>query len=145
MKKLLLLFLAIACLGFIQTAYAADSIENPQLPEVIEEIVEEVQPVYTVTVVYIDIFGNEISKPTSTPVKVGKPIEIPMPENPQGLVTSKPSVFDFMPTRDVEYTVVYIPEELLKNPNFYLFTIDDYETPLGLGASQMNIGICVDL
>ncbi|MBR6091030.1 MAG: hypothetical protein IKP86_13920 [Anaerolineaceae bacterium] len=144
MKKLVLFFLTAAYLVIAQTALAVDSIENPQLPPVIEEIVEEVQPVYTVTVVYIDVFGNEISESTTTPVEVGKPIEIPLPETPDDLVIKKPSVFEPMPTRDVEYTVIYIPEDLLKNPNFYLFTIDDYETPLGLGASQMNIGICVE-
>ena len=144
MKKFVLVLLTVLCIVFVQTAYAVDSIENPELPPSIEEIVEEVQPVYEVTIVYIDIDGNPIADPTVTPVEVGKPIEIPLPETPNGFKPPKPGVVPVMPARDVEYAVVYIPEEKLNDPKFYLFTIDDYDTPLGLGASQMNIGICVE-
>lgn len=133
MKKYLFIVMAMVCLVFAQAAYAAlDSIESPQLPPVIEDIVEEVQPVYTVTTTVIDIHGEEVEAPTVTPVEVGKPIE------------TKPGVFQTMPSRDVEITQIYIPDELLNNPNFYLLTIDDYDTPLGLGAIQMNIGHCVE-
>ena len=140
MKKYLFILFAVVFMVAAQAVSAQIySIESPQLPPTIEDIVEDVQPVYTVTVTVIDIFGNEVETPTTTPVPVGQPIEIPTPEN-----TRKPSIFETMPARDVEYTVIYIPDELLNNPNFYLLTIDDYDTPLGLGAMQMNIGHCVE-
>ena len=133
MKKFVLIFLTVICLLFTQVAYAAvDSIESPYLPPVIEEIIEEVQPIYTITVTTIDIFGNVIEAPISTPVEVGR------------LIETNPGVFQTMPSRNVEIAQIYIPDELLNNPNFYLLTIDDYDTPLGLGAMQMNIGHCVE-
>ena len=138
-KYLFVLFIVVFMVAAQAVSAQIYSIESPQLPPVIEEIVEEVQPVYTITITVIDIYGNVIETPTTQPVPVGQPIEIQLPEN-----TRKPSIFETMPARDVEYTVIYIPDELLINPNFYLLTIDDYDTPLGLGAMQMNIGHCVE-
>ena len=133
MKKYLFVVLLVVCMAFAQAAFGqVSSIESPQLPPVIEDIVEDVQPIYTIITTVIDIYGNEIEPPIATPIVVGTPIE------------TKPGVFEDMPARDVEQTIIYIPDELLNNPNFYLLTIDDYDTPLGLGAMQMNIGHCVE-
>ena len=43
-----------------------------------------------------------------------------------------------MPYRDVEYTVIYIPDTAK------LIPIDDYDTPLGLGELQMHVGVCFE-
>ena len=43
-----------------------------------------------------------------------------------------------MPYRDVEYTVIYIPDTAK------LIPIDDYNTPLGLGERQMHVGVCFE-
>ena len=43
-----------------------------------------------------------------------------------------------MPDRDMEYTVIYIPE------NSRLIPIDDYNIPLGLGEIQMHVGVCFE-
>ena len=105
MKKYLFVLFAVVFMVAAQAVSAQIySIESPQLPPAIEQIVEDVQPVYTVTVTVVDIFGNVVETPTTTAVQVGQPIEIPMSEN-----TRKPSIFETMPARDVEYTVIYIP------------------------------------
>lgn len=43
-----------------------------------------------------------------------------------------------MPKRDVQYSVIYYPN----NQMFY--TIGDLETPLGLGYSVLNLGVCIE-
>ena len=43
-----------------------------------------------------------------------------------------------MPDRDMEYTVIYIPE------NSRLIPIDEYDTPLGLGEIRMHVGVCFE-
>ena len=43
-----------------------------------------------------------------------------------------------MPDRDMEYTVIYIPE------NSKLIPIDEYNIPLGLGEIQMHVGVCFE-
>ena len=40
-----------------------------------------------------------------------------------------------MPGRDVEYTVIYIPEDLIP---------EDPDTPLGLGEVTINVGECLE-
>ena len=43
-----------------------------------------------------------------------------------------------MPDRDMEYTVIYIPE------NSKLIPIEDYSIPLGLGEIYMHVGVCFE-
>ena len=43
-----------------------------------------------------------------------------------------------MPDRDLEYTVIYIPE------NARLIPIEDYNIPLGLGEIWMHVGVCFE-
>ncbi len=44
-----------------------------------------------------------------------------------------------MPSRDVEYTVIYIPQKTKK-----VYYFDEYDTPLGLGIIYMHVGVCYE-
>jgi len=51
-----------------------------------------------------------------------------------------PEIIGIMPNRDIEFTVIYRrPRE-----DRVYHTIDEYETPLGLGFIQMHVGVCYE-
>ena len=51
-----------------------------------------------------------------------------------------PEVAGIMPARDVEYTVMYFT----KKPGWSYYSIEDYETALGIGEIQMHVGVCFE-
>ena len=135
-------------------ALAVDSIETPTPPPQIEEIIEEYQTIYRLTIYYIYLDGSTAAPTYTEQLDAGTAYSVPSPEIP-GYTPTMELVEGVMPARDVEYTVIYIPgadnEEgysfyymFWGDPSKGLLTIDDYETPLGFGASFMNVGVCVE-
>ena len=114
-------------------------IEN--IPE-IEQIIEDIKTEYHVTVSYILPDGTPIADPRGEVVSVGDRVSDEPPEIP-GYVPIVLHLDDEMPNRNVEHTVIYLPEEQYKNLKSF-FTIDDYDSPLGLGYSAMNVGVCIE-
>ena len=80
-------------------------------------------------------------------LQAGENYSITSPDIP-GYTTYTPIVSGTMPGTNVNVVVVYMSEDGVPafNPSQLnnLYTWDDYETPLGLGYSMMNIGICFE-
>ncbi len=144
MKKVLCAVITVMLLLTV-TAFsrAVDSVEIPTTPSEIEDIIEEHQTVYRLTVHYIYYDGRTAAATYTAQLDVGAAYSVISPEI-SGYIPSTYVVSGVMPARNVEYTVVYIPIEGLMRPGSPLLTIEDYETPLGLGASIMNVGICIE-
>ena len=117
------------------------STEVENIPE-IEQIIEDIKTEYHVTVSYILPDGTPIADPRGEVVSVGDQVSDEPPEIP-GYVPIVLHLDDEMPNRNVEHTVIYLPEEQYKNLKSF-FTIDDYDSPLGLGYSAMNVGVCIE-
>ena len=110
-----------------------------ETPTEFEDVYEDINTTYDIVVTYISIDGTPIGDPVTITVEAGEPVNIPMLpiENfsPTSIVNG-----DNMPRRDVQVTVIYVPEGFDQE----LINIGDYNTPLGLGASMMNVGVCVE-
>ncbi len=97
--------------------------------------VPEDEEEYTLTIFYRFLDGSTAA-PTITGVYwEGDPYDILSPEI-EGYKATLLRVTGTMPARNVEYTVIYIPED---------FTlIDNFDTPLGLGQVNVNVGDCLE-
>lgn len=160
MKKALSLVLTLAILIALPIASTAvDSIEMPTPPPEIEKIIEEVQTTYRLTIYYIYQDGSTAAPTYTEQLDEGTPYAVTSPTI-EGYTPTRALVSGIMPARDMQYTVIYIPAPP-KNPEDPtdedpgtedpepdtgnpLKTIEDYEIPLGLGATMMNLGVCVD-
>lgn len=115
-------------------------IEIVDTPEEIEEVYEDIDTTFDVTVIYISIDGTPVSDPVTVTVEAGQPIEIPSVTIENFSQTPVDLQDNIMPLRDLEITVIYVPEGF----NDEILNISDYGTPLGIGASMMNVGVCVE-
>lgn len=166
MKKVFNLVLALVMLTLVAiplTSSAVDSIEAPVVPPEIEKIIEDLQVTYRVTVKYIFLDGTPAAPDYSEIMDVGTLYSISSPEI-DGYTASTRMVSSTMPGRDVEYTVIYLPNpvktqetedapvqsenkplpEIFSGSSEYFLTIEDYETARGLGATMMNVGVCAE-
>ncbi len=143
MKKIMCCVLALVfLLAFPGPVSAVDSAEIPLPPPEIEEIIEEYQMIYRLTIHYIYLDGTPAAPTYAEQLLAGSPYEVRSPE----IAAYTPSTYmvsDVMLSRDVEYTVIYIPVPNGPGGPSYM-TIEDYETPLGLGTIHMHIGICIE-
>ena len=90
---------------------------------------------YTLTIFYRFLDGSTAA-PTITGVYwEGDPYDILSPEI-EGYKATLLRVTGTMPARNVEYTVIYIPEDFI--------LIDNFDTPLGLGQVNVNVGDCLE-
>ena len=138
MKKTVWLAFALVILLAAPAVLAAVySPETPVPPPEIEEIIEEHQTTYRLTIYYIYEDGTTAAPTDTEQIDVGKEYGVPSPVIP-GFSPSTERVSGVMPPRNVEYTVIYVYGD---HPGR---SIEDYETPLGLGASIINVGICVE-
>ena len=164
MKKAICLLLALALTALSLTALAAKSRENPKPPPPkIEEKIEEYQTIYRLRIRYLYLNGSTAAPTYTKQLAAGTPYNVPSPNIP-GYTPTIYVVSGVMPARDMEYTVFYIPASVpetepekkpegtpedepkdvnVPTPNLFS-TIEDYESPLGLGATNMTVGVCVD-
>lgn len=144
MKKTLSVLLILAVfMAFPFITSAVDSPETPVPPPEIEEIIEDLQTIYRLTIYYIFLDGTTAAPTYTEQLEAGTEYYVPSPEIP-GYTPTMYVVSGVMPARDIEYTVIYIPAPDGPDDPPPFKTIEDYETPLGLGASYMNVGICVE-
>ncbi len=105
----------------------------------IDELIEDMQATYTLTIYYVFRDGSKAAETYSEVLDTGTPYNVASPAV-DGYTPTVDSVTGTMPKRNLVFTVVYLrPEEDISTLNF-----DDYETPLGVGASNMNLGVSVD-
>lgn len=143
MKKVCCIVLAIMLLCAASALSAAvDSIETPAPPPEIEEIIEEHQTIFRLIIHYIYLNGTTAAPSYTSQLGAGTEYRIPSPEI-SGYTPTKAQVAGVMPARDVEYTVIYIPRGE-NGETIEFITLEDYEVPLGFGATFMNVGICVE-
>ena len=143
MKKVCCIVLAIMLLCATSALSAAvDSIETPKTPPAIEQIIEEHQTIFRLIINYIYPDGRPAAPSYTRQLDVGASYGVASPRI-SGYSATKASVDGVMPARDVEYTVIYVPRGANGQPLLF-YTLDFYETPLGFGASFMNVGICVE-
>ncbi len=146
MKKALSVVLILAILLAIPAITSA--VESPETelpPPEIEEIIEEVQTIYRLTIYYIYLDGTTAAPTYTRQLEAGTHYNVVSPEI-TGYTPTMAVVSGVMPARDVEYTVIYIPAPDPSSPGTpgSFLTIDDYDSPLGLGASYMHVGICIE-
>lgn len=135
MKKMLCVLLAVlTALLLPLMASAVDSIELPEPPPEIVEIIEEYQPEYRVIIHYIYYDGTEAAPDFTQIVNIETELSVSSPVI-EGYTPTMYTVEIWHPVRDMEFTVIY-------SPGFASFT--DYETPLGIGAAMMNEGVCIE-
>ena len=96
---------------------------------------EEEPAEHTLKIIYITLDGKPVAPPHEETLKTGDPFDEESPEI-EGYKTTKLRVSGTMPDRDLEITVIYIPEDLE--------IIGDLNTPLGLGRVNINVGDCLD-
>lgn len=116
--------------------------------EEVEEIQEDVQNVFHLIIHYVYSDGTVAEEPIDIVLQVDESYNIVVPEIP-GFNVTLPSLEGDMPMRDVEFTIVYMSDEDENTAFQYkkmreLFNMDDYETPLGLGFSMSNVGVCFE-
>ena len=95
---------------------------------------------------YVTLDGMPAAETYTQELLSGVSYKVNSPEIP-GYTTARPSVTGVMGGTDVTHIVVYIPEEYTDEDvtgSGSVFSIDDYETPLGLGQAFMQMGICVE-
>ena len=112
------------------------------------QLQEEMQTIFNLTIRYIFVNGSTAAKTYSEALQEGTTFSVPSPVI-SGYTATAGTVSGTMPARNMQYTVVYLSEEE-EYPAFaisrmlQLFTIEDFETPLGLGSSIVNVGICFE-
>ena len=143
-KRVLILMLVLALIAAFSAAVFAQ--ESPQIetpPPEIEEIIEEYQTVYRLTINYIYLNGDPAAPTHVEQLNVGEAFNVPSPELP-GYTPTQVVVSGTMPSRNLEYTVIYIPNAPGTDTPTSFLRIDDYETALGFGVSFMHVGICIE-
>ena len=121
---------------------AAPVVPNPTATPVPGEE-EEVNPEYTVTIIYQYITGQEAANPYVQTYHEGDTYGVHSPEI-TGYQVSKDMVSGIVPKRDVCVVVYYIGGDSDFGGFSILEIIEDYETPLGLGNVVINIGDCYE-
>ena len=146
MKKLMILMIVLTVLAaVISSAPAQNSIEFTPVPTPIVPTIEDLQTVFHLTINYKCDDGSSIAPPHSEMLEAGAHYEVASP-----VMADKPSnksdVKGTMPRRNVEYTVMYVchNSQQFENIERPLFSIEDYDTALGLGMSIMNVGVCTE-
>ena len=116
--------------------------------EKVIELQEQMKTVFTLTIYYVYADGSKAADTYSAVLQAGSEFSVESPAI-DGYVASLSAVSGNMPMRDIQFTVVYLsPDE--ESPIFpfsqmlKLFNLNDYETPLGLGFSVSNVGICFE-
>ncbi len=107
-------------------------------PKAIETVIEDLKTTYEVTINYVSIDGTQVQEPVKEMVEAGQPINIAAV--PIENFISAGAEQQIMPARDVELTVIYVPDDFAEE----IISIKGYETPLGLGSTFMNVGVCVE-
>lgn len=177
MKKMFALLLILVITATTAASYAANSRTNPDIqdtdvvdvipedpdedvipPEieivpddpVIDDLFEDLQTIYHLTIYYVYADGSTAAETYSATLQAGETYYVPSPEI-SGYTPTISLISGIMPARDLQFRVVYLtlnPDE--ENPAFRLsemeklFSLLDYETALGLGFSIMNIGLCLE-
>ena len=96
---------------------------------------EEEPAEHTLKIIYITLDGTPVAPPYEETLKTGDYFDEESPEV-EGYKPTELRVAGTMPDRDLEITVIYIPEDLE--------IIGDLNTPLGLGRVNINVGDCLD-
>ena len=91
---------------------------------------------YTLTILYVYQDGTEAAETYTEVLHFGDEYSVESPVI-NGYYTDKKKVEGTMPARDVTVTVIYV-----KTP--VIITIDDFETPLGLGLGGINVGETIE-
>lgn len=131
--------------------------ENPEDPEApqpvievrivdptpeIKKIIDEVKTTYKLTIRYITFDGRTVAPTYTKVLDVGTEYDVPSPEV-KGYTTPTKVVQGTMPARDVEFVVIYYPDDT-QVPVKRLVTLEEYETPLGLEFTIMNAGVAFE-
>ncbi len=91
---------------------------------------------YTLTILYVYQDGTEAAETYTEVLHFGDEYSVESPVI-QTYFANKQKVEGVMPARDVTVTVIYA-----KYP--VIITIDDFETPLGLGLGSINVGETIE-
>ena len=142
MKRILSLLLVLLVALAAAASVAEMSPQNETPPPEIEKIIEDHQTIFRLTIYYIYPDGTTAAPTYRAVLNAGTRYNVPSPRI-SGYTPTMSVVSGVMPARDVEYTVIYIPRSSDGTPIDFL-TIEDYETPLGFGASFMHKGICIE-
>ena len=98
---------------------------------------EDVEPEDFELTIYYRYRDGSTAAPTYTEINSeGSSYFVPSPEIP-GYTASNPVVSGTQPGRNIERTVIYVPDD-------GSIIIEDYGMPLGLGSSFVNTGDCQD-
>ena len=150
MRRILSFALVLVLLLTFSAVLAEQSPQNVPPPRRIQEIIEEYQTIYRLTVRYIYLGGGTAAPTHTEQLNAGSSYYVASPGIP-GYTASTNAVSGVLPARDMEYTVIYIPGSSSgssgsddSEEQFTFLTIEDYETPLGLGTSFMQEGICIE-
>jgi len=98
-------------------------------------IPEEDDTEYTLTIYYRYQNGNTAAETHYSVHQAGDAYDVVSPVI-EGYRATILEVEGVMPARNMEYTVIYIPNDLE--------ILDDLETPLGVGQVFVNLGDCVE-
>ena len=91
---------------------------------------------YTLTILYVYQDGTEAAETYTEVLHFGDEYSVESPVI-NGYYTNKKKVEGTMPARDVTVTVIYVKNQVV-------ITIDDFETPLGLGLGGINVGETIE-
>ena len=118
-----------------------DGIEIKIIPDTEETIglIDDMQTEYRLVIHYVYEDGTQAYEDYVEVIRVGNKYSVTSPHI-DGYIASDKIVHGIMPKRNVEYTVFYFSRTIIMQ----MISLNDYETPLGLGASNMNVGICVE-
>ena len=112
----------------------------PDTPSTID-VKEEIKMLYHLVIYYVDIDNNKMFEPYEDILNVGEEYKVPSPILDKYLV-SQIMVKGTMPKCDLQYVVIYTP---ISNSEFKtVIPIEYYTTPLGLGFTILNVGICFE-
>ena len=143
MKKVLCAVLSLTILFAAALSEPVDSIETPSTPPEIEEIIEEHQTIYRLTIYYVYYNGGTAAPTYSSQEEAGASYGVSSPDI-SGYTPSMSLVSGVMPARDVQYTVIYYPDGEFDDSGSSFMNLDDYEVPLGIGSHAVNVGICIE-
>lgn len=124
-----------------QVKIVADTQETIQLQE-------EMQTIFNLTIRYVFEDGSTAAGTYSAALQAGTAYSVPSPVI-DGYTVSTGLVSGTMPARNLQFVVIYFSKET-ENPAFpiskllRLFTIEDLDTPLGLGNSIVNVGVAFE-
>ena len=90
------------------------------------------------TIRYIHLDGTEAADNYTVYMRTGDAYEVESPEIP-GYQAVRLKVSGTNGGTNEEYTVLYVPEG-----EYTLTSMEDYETPTGLGGTCIQIGICAE-